>query len=273
MAYNPVSMDDDAMASFAGGSWRENGADPETASEGHMSTASIAGVPVIDPMMTPGEFIRRCQQQYYFEFSWEVPFPRVPASPLLYIPEAFRELLNDASPLGVMQAELDAMSEGVLERIPLAYYLLRPEVVEETRSIAAECEQRVEELQRQATIAGLTERLTWRPEEVNPYLERADAELLDTDIDLNLVLERDKPSLTLLQRPLYTDMGLVSQEQRHLERLARIVPETLRSQPFLSSSLDSQAVGGTWTSSEGVGGGGGGMSPYDGEELTQTRVY
>ncbi|RNF02819.1 uncharacterized protein Tco025E_08318 [Trypanosoma conorhini] len=268
MAYNPISMDDDGMASFAGGSWPQNGADPDMTPGGHTSTASIAGVPVIDPMMTPGEFIRRCQQQYYFEFSWEVPFPRVPAAPLLYLPEAFKELLNDPLPLGVMQAELDAMSEGVLARIPLAYYLLRPEVVEEARGIAVECEQRVEELQRQATVAGLTERLTWRPEEVNPYLERADAELLDTDIDLNLVLERDKPSLTLLQRPLYTDMGLVSQEQRHLERLARIVPEALRGQPHLSSSQDSQTMGGAWTSSDGVGG----VPPHAGEELTQAST-
>ncbi|EAN81575.1 hypothetical protein, conserved, partial [Trypanosoma cruzi] len=215
MAYNHISMDDDGVASFTGGPWHQNGADTEMAPESGMATASIAGVPVIDPTMTPGEFIRRCQQQYYFEFSWEVPFPRVPAAPLLYLPDAFKELLSDPSPLGVMQAELDAMSEGVLERIPLAYYLLRPEVVEEARNIAMECEQRVEELQRQAAVDGLPERLTWRPEEVNPYLERADAELLDTDIDLNLVLERDKPSLTLLQRPLYTDMGLVPQEQRH----------------------------------------------------------
>ncbi|EKG04654.1 hypothetical protein TCSYLVIO_004285 [Trypanosoma cruzi] len=264
MAYNHISMDDDGVASFTGGPWHQNGADTEMAPESGMATASIAGVPVIDPMMTPGEFIRRCQQQYYFEFSWEVPFPRVPAAPLLYLPDAFKELLSDPSPLGVMQAELDAMSEGVLERIPLAYYLLRPEVVEEARNIAMECEQRVEELQRQAAVDGLPERLTWRPEEVNPYLERADAELLDTDIDLNLVLERDKPSLTLLQRPLYTDMGLVPQEQRHLERLARIVPETLRSQSLFYSSQGPNAMGESLDSLGGIG-----IPLYCGEEWTQ----
>ncbi|KEG14703.1 hypothetical protein DQ04_00341180 [Trypanosoma grayi] len=242
MAFNPISMDDDGAMAF-GGARRGDGMDAYTAPEGGEGRASIGGVTIIDPMMTAGEVIRRCKLQYYFEFSWQVPFPQVPAAPLLYFPEAFGELLNDPTPLGVMQAELDAMSEGVLERIPLAYHLLHPEVVEETRQRAMKCEQLVEEMQQQALAAGLPERLTWRPEEVNPHLEPADAELLDTDIDLHMVLERDKPSLTLLQRPLYTDMGLVPQEQRHLERLARIVPDVLRSQVQSSSSQKPQQMG------------------------------
>ncbi|ORC90178.1 uncharacterized protein TM35_000092280 [Trypanosoma theileri] len=251
MSFNPISMDDDGVTSFDD-THRPNGVVSYTDVEGNRANASICGVTVIDPKMSANEFIRRCKLQYYYEFSWRVPFPQVPAAPLLYLPEAFAELLRDPAPLGVMGAELDAMAAGVMERIPLAHPLLRPEEVGAAVRLAAEGEERLAELQRRATAAGLPERLTWKPEEVNPHLNPADAALLDTDIDLNLVLERDKPSLTLLQRPLYTDMGLVPQEQRHLERLARIVPETLRSQIPMVASQESERLGNSMSPPPGV---------------------
>ncbi|KAH9598943.1 hypothetical protein LSM04_004383 [Trypanosoma melophagium] len=242
MSFNPISIDDDGVTPFDD-TRLPNGVGSYADVDGNRASASICGVTVIDPMMSANEFIRRCKLQYYYEFSWRVPFPQVPAAPLLYLPEAFAELLWDSAPLGVMGAELDAMAAGVLERVPLAHALLQPEAVGSAVRLAAEGEERLAELQRRAAAAGLPERLTWRPEEVNPHLNAADAALLDTDIDLNLVLERDKPSLTLLQRPLYTDMGLVPQEQRHLERLARIVPETLRSQIPMVASQETQRLG------------------------------
>lgn len=193
------------------------------------TTAAVDTALLLTSKTTPSAAIRRCHQRYYFDFAWSVAFPEQPPAPLLYYPDTYKNLLHDPAAIGVMQAELDAMSDGVLERIPLAYYPLQPGVLEEARAVALETERHVEEMQAKAKATGQLERLTWNAEDVNPHLDRADADLLDTDIDSSLVLQRDLPSLTLLQRPLYTDMGLVPQEQRHAARLARIVPEDLRS--------------------------------------------
>lgn len=214
MAFNPISIDDEAVGIA------------DVTPLDTLSTASPSGF--LHHKIAPRAAVRRCQQRYYFEVQWQVPFPQQSAAPLLYYPAAYKDLLNNPAAVGVMQAELDGMAEGVLPQIPLAYYPLRPGCVHEARAAAKETERRTEELQRQARAAGQLERLTWRPEDVNPDLHPADIKLLDTDLDSSLVLQRDLPSLTLLQRPLYTDTGLVPAEERHTARLARIVPQELR---------------------------------------------
>nr|CCC89873.1 conserved hypothetical protein [Trypanosoma congolense IL3000] len=214
--------------------------------------ATVGGMPPMSREMKVSEFIRHCKQKFFFEFSWRVPFPRIPDEPLLYHPDVINEILRDPSPLGIMDAELDAMAIGVLDSIPLAYHLLHPGAVDEARQLSLDHERRLAELRQKNLAAGYADQVMWNPMDANPNLEAADAELLDTDIDLNMVLERDKPSLTLLQRPLYTDMGLVSQEQRHLERLSRIVPEGLRDIFSLPSPLESQLQSGSRSASVGL---------------------
>ncbi|KAG8341227.1 hypothetical protein ERJ75_001434100 [Trypanosoma vivax] len=266
MSFQSISLDCDGPLT-SGATQQTNGDEGQGGMTDKESDFTFAGVPVVHPMMPAGKCIRCCKERYHFELSWQVPFPQIPAVPLLYLPQVATELLSDPSPLGVMQSELDAMSVGVLDRIPLAYHLLLPDMVSEARQLSMEHEKHVEEVQQQNARMGLPEKLTWRPVELNPSLDPADADLLDTDIDLNLVLERDKPSLTLLQRPLYTDMGLVPHEQRHLERLARIVPDTLRHQMSISLSQDSQRPSGTPELLEGLT-----FSSSQGDENLQTSV-
>ncbi|CBH10226.1 hypothetical protein, conserved [Trypanosoma brucei gambiense DAL972] len=208
--------------------------------EGRGSMTSVLRAPTVRLEMSYGEFIRACTRGYCFDCSWNIAPPTVPNAPILYNLLPMVEFLKSTEPLGVMGAELDAMAIGVLNSIPLSYHLLRPQVVEEARQLSMESERRVEKAKQRAIAEGLSDQTTWSPGSVNENLDPKDAELLDTDIDVSMMLERDKPSLTHLQRPLYTDMGLVSPEQRHLERISRIVPDELRSIVSLPLSLMSQ---------------------------------
>ncbi|EPY31566.1 hypothetical protein STCU_03391, partial [Strigomonas culicis] len=123
--------------------------------------------------------------------------------------------------VGVTQADLRAMRDGVLERLPLAYYPLRPADLLAARARAEETARQVQHMQAAAHAAGKLHRTMWGPEEVNSALDARDLALLDTDLDSELVERRDLPSLMALQRPLYTEMGAQLPEERHAARLER----------------------------------------------------
>ncbi|CCW59629.1 unnamed protein product [Phytomonas sp. EM1] len=240
MAFNPILIDDEVGLLDSS---RVNRADNGNDRYGNLfaSTASGGGAVGTLPSsyaprdeklcfpqdITLEEAIRRCEQRYYHEFTWNVPFPQIPDTPLLYYPNDYTELLTNPCPDGVMQSELDAMAEGVLASLPLAYYPVQPEALQEAREAAARTRRHLDDLQRRAQAAGKVAATPWRPEEANTQLDAADAALLATDLDRSLTQQRDMPSLTLIQHPLYTDMGLVPLEERDLARRERIVPREL----------------------------------------------
>lgn len=151
------------------------------------------------------KILNACSQRMYHDFSWSISMPRVPASPMLFRPELLKEVFTAGT--SVMNSEVDAMKLGILDAIPLIYYPAAPSEIRHAFDVAASS----------LTAAGC------------PPLDDKDRALLDTDIDLDLLEKRALPSLTLLKRPLYTEIGLTSVEERHQERLARLIPPHLLS--------------------------------------------
>jgi hypothetical protein len=149
------------------------------------------------------KILNACSQRMYHDFSWSISMPKVPASPMLFRPDVLKDVF--AAGTTVMNSEVDAMKFGVLDAIPLMYYPVAPGEIRKAFDVAAS-----------SSTAG-------------SQLDEKDRQLLDTDIDVDLLDKRALPSLTLLKRPLYTEIGLSSVEERHQERLARLIPPHLLS--------------------------------------------
>lgn len=160
---------------------------------------------VLEGSADSSKLLRACVQRLYHEFQWNIPMPKVPASPMLFRPDVLKDVF--AAGTTVMNSEIDAMKLGVLEAIPLLYYPVAPGEIRRAFDAAASHD---------STAVG-------------SKLDPKDVELLDTDIDLDLLEKRALPSLTLLKRPLYTEIGLTSVEERHQERLTRLIPPHLLS--------------------------------------------
>lgn len=256
MAFNPISIDDDGA--LLDHHHHHNQRDGNTTishtnSNARASKAALMGP--YTPTTSVPKAVRMLRHHYLMDLNWAVAMPHVPDSPLLYYPAEYTELLTNPAAIGVMQSELDAMECGVLEAIPLAFYPLKPGVVAEARHAAAETAGHTAAASARVRASGQLERVLLRPEDANhPSLTPGDRKLLESELGSDSVLSRENPSLTLLQRPLYTDMGLVSQEERHRERLARIVPQELR-----HLSCGAGLPGSPLSPGSPVGGGGGGV--------------
>lgn len=172
-----------------------------------------------DVVTTSNELLRACSQRMYLEFQWKVPLPQVPAAPMLYRPDILTEVFSTGN--NVMNSEVDGMKLGMLDAIPLVHFPVAPRELRRTLDAS---------------------------EQIEPIvLDDKDRELLDTDIDADLLDKRSMPSLTLLKRPLYTEIGLTPAEVRHNERLQRLIPEHLRARSTTEEALRSQ-----FDSSEGL---------------------
>lgn len=185
--------------------------------------------PLLSPDTPLDEAIRRCLEVYYLDQEWNIPFPEHAGAPLLYIPKEVQELRDDPDCLGVMQSEVDMLSHGVMDQIPLGYYPIKVEELQQQLEAAANTQENIRRMQERLMGSGQLPRVTWKPEEVNPGLEKEDLELLDTDIDQRLEAQRETPSLgQLIQRPMYTEASGGTAAQRHVARLARLYPEPVR---------------------------------------------
>lgn len=254
MDFNPILIEDDGVAIRQNGSLVENGDDehrgyPRTATSGNAATAGgVAGGRSgqsssslgITSSSSFGDALRACRSAFFCQPRWGVPFPELPAVPYLYYPDEYRELVESTVPVGVMQSELDAMRVGLLESIPLAYYPLHPTALEEARQAA----QRVAAAKKKASGAVNRDGAAWRSSSSTPsssssssrliargQLDPGDARIADIVVDRNEIQIRNLPSLTHVQRPLYTDIGLVPQEQRHAARVARLQPPVVEARP------------------------------------------
>lgn len=193
--------------------------------DGHASGARLS----LDGDTSLGEAIQRCLEVYYHIFRWDVPFPEHPGVPLLYIPQEVQQLQRDPDCLGVMESEVNMLSDGLLEQIPLGYYPIQVEELQRGLDAATSTQANIRRMQERLFASGQLERVTWKPEEVNPSLDAEDIELLDTDIDQSILSQRETPSLAhSIQRPVYTEAGGESSTQRHVERLLRLQPEPVR---------------------------------------------
>ncbi|KAG5497309.1 hypothetical protein JIQ42_03795 [Leishmania sp. Namibia] len=223
MDFNPISIEEDGHAKLQNGV-ANAASSPRAAGRGeatglHNQRASF------------GDVLRACRNAFYYHTSWSVPYPEVPAAPLLYYPEEYRRMIESTMPLGIMQSELDAMQTGLLDSIPLAYYPLAPNALDEARQAL----RRAAVLKRRAAAAAEADDATSSssasaanaPDRARPLhgrLDPGDEDIVRIVVDANEIELRNLPSLTHVQRPLYTDIGLVPQEERHAARVARTQP-------------------------------------------------
>jgi hypothetical protein len=215
MEFNPISIEED------GHTQRQNGvADAHT-------QRSRSGTSILGRNSTFGDALRMCRNAFYYHTSWSVPYPEVPASPMLYYPDEYRRMVESAAPLGVMQSELDAMQMGILDSIPLAYYPLNPTAIDEAREAMRRNLLRKKHAEAAAAdgVEGGASTNAAARREPRGRLDPGDAEIARIIVDPNEIQIRNLPSLTHVQRPLYTDIGLVSQEDRHAARVARTQPK------------------------------------------------
>ncbi|KAG5473776.1 hypothetical protein LSCM1_04406 [Leishmania martiniquensis] len=223
MDFNPISIEEDGHAKL------QNGV-ANAASSARPGGRGVAGG-LLSEHASFGDVLRACRNAFYYHTSWSVPYPEVPAAPLLYYPEEYKRMAESTMPLGIMHSELDAMQTGLLDSIPLAYYPLAPNALEQAR----EALKRAAALKRRAAATSEADAATSSsstsaanaPDRARPlhgHLDPADAEIARIVVDPNEIQLRNLPSLTHVQRPLYTDIGLVPQEERHAARVARTQP-------------------------------------------------
>ncbi|EPY39678.1 hypothetical protein AGDE_04250, partial [Angomonas deanei] len=160
-------------------------------------------------------------------YRWRAPRVELPPTPLYYVPEVYQRILTDPLALGVTSEDIAAMRLGVLERLPLSYVPLRYEDLLAARAVAAATLQREQAAEESGALPPV--------EELNPTLTAEDAELLQSDLDVEEVWRNATlRSLSNLQKPIYTEMGQQAAEERHTARLERAVPAELRG--FLSAA-------------------------------------
>ncbi|KAG5490441.1 hypothetical protein JKF63_00561 [Porcisia hertigi] len=200
MEFNPINIEEE------GYSPRQNGvatAVAITRGAGHRDATGL-----LSQHASFGDALRACRNAFYYHTSWSVPYPEVPATPMLYYLDEYKHMIESTMPVGIMQSELDAMKVGLLESIPLAYYPLEPNALDDATSSSS------------MSAAHASD----RARSPRNRLDAGDAEIARIVVDSNEIQIRNLPSLTHVQRPLYTDIGLVPQEERHAARVARAQP-------------------------------------------------
>lgn len=135
---------------------------------------------------------RLALENYYHSFTWKIPWPEMPAVPLLHTMEAISDVFSARKP--VTQPDLTAMETGLLSGVPTTYFLTLPEDVRKM-------------LHRERTS--------------EPPSTQDDLALVEVDLDESPL--RQRPSLALLQKPLYTETGLIPRQQRAEVRHARLL--------------------------------------------------
>lgn len=174
---------------------------------------------------TTADYLRECRNRYYHEHLWEMPFPQVPTAAMLLVPSVVQEAFD--VDIGVMGSEVDAMSFGVLDNIPLVHAPLGRGEIRKTQEIVRSTHERFEQCQLDWIAKGNMPKLVWTAMERNPELDQKDFDLVDTDIDAGPLEKRSMPSLSLLKRPLYTEIGLSAPDALHQQRLSRLIPSQL----------------------------------------------
>lgn len=227
MDFNPISIEEGGHSQF------QNGVANAVASARAAGRGDAAGL--LSQHASFGDVLRACRNAFYYHTSWSVPYPEVPATPMLYYPDEYKRMIESTMPLGIMQSELDAMQTGLLDSIPLAYYPLVPNALDEARQAL----RRAALLKRRAAAAAEADdaasssstsaaNASDRARPPHGRLDPGDAEISRIVVDANEIQIRNLPSLTHVQRPLYTDIGLVPQEERHAARVARTQPTEAR---------------------------------------------
>ncbi|KAK7200036.1 hypothetical protein NESM_000053100 [Novymonas esmeraldas] len=240
MDLHPISIDEDGPTQY------RNGVSSATAAAARPAGSRGGASGLLNQHSSFGDALRACRNAFYYHTSWSVPYPEVPAVPLLYYPDEYKRLTESPMPVGVMQSELDAMQIGLLDSIPLAYYPLSPNALEEARQAAQRTALRK---QLAAAVAAATDDARPAPSSSaggaarrarlpQARLDPGDAEIARIVVDADEIQIRNLPSLTHVQRPLYTDIGLVPQEERHAARIARTLPAEARPRDTAVTTAD-----------------------------------
>ena len=171
------------------------------------------------------ELVREMQQKFYTEFLWSVPLPKPVQSPLLYEPTVVKEA-GQFPRRNISSADLAGMATGLLEGIDTSYFVMNPDDIREMTDIVTTNEKEFEESQKTRERAGYPRLTNASAMQRNKNLTESDFKLVDVDFDEDPLSHRQLPSLALLQKPLYTEIGLIPKEVRHAARLSRLVGDT-----------------------------------------------
>lgn len=159
-----------------------------------------------------------CLHQITAKPTYDVEFPPLPLSPLLYMPKAVAAMHTTVGQSAVLGIDVQASgSTSLLNDISLVMFPTNPWDVEAT---TAWVEARANEAVATATkdpFGRLSTQAAPAPAELHPHDE---ALLTPAYID-PAVNPRALPSLTLLQAPLYTELGVLSARDRAAARLER----------------------------------------------------
>lgn len=161
---------------------------------------------------TPAEAINSLLTNVQVSFQYSLPFPEYPSVPLLYPPPVLQEAFD--FPRGVSALDIEVMSTGLVEAIPLCP---PPVTLAAHQKLSA-----VAEATRQHAVA--LDKIYYTAQEANPLLTDEDFQLVDTDLDRSILESRNLPNLRSLMKPTYTEIGLVQASVRAATRDERLHP-------------------------------------------------
>lgn len=150
---------------------------------------------------------------------WHLPFPSVPASQLLYVPESVRDTF--ACPTReILHSDIDAMQIGILERL---HVLMPPDNPHEMRRVCdavAEAEAEYHRSVAEAKALGLAVDPVPPLTERYRNLDQEDADLVAEDLGVKPLDDESLPSAALLKHHIYTELGRTPIEARAEARLS-----------------------------------------------------
>jgi hypothetical protein len=161
---------------------------------------------------TAGHAIDSIKTNLQLSFQFGVTFPEYPSVPLLYTPPVKGEVFD--FPRGVSSVDLEVMSTGLVEAVPLCP---PPATMERHRALS-------DVVRATNAQAAALERIYYTPQEANRLLSDEDFRLVDTELDKSILESRDLPNLRSLMKPTYTEIGLAPAVVRATARDERLHP-------------------------------------------------
>ena len=163
--------------------------------------------------------LQEIRNEYIVDTKWHFPFPSVPATQLIYVPNRVRDIFCCPA-TSIQPSDIDAMAFGILERLNLNYFATQPHDMKQVRDAVAAAEREYEDLILEQNAKG--QAINPLPKLVERYhnLDPEDADLVEEDLGVN-PLDRDTlPTATLMKNHIYTELGRTPLQRRADQRLA-----------------------------------------------------
>jgi hypothetical protein len=210
---------------------------PNNGAFSHSTRATTRHEGLFDDLPKAAEILK---QHYYHDWEFSLTLPKPPLSGYLYTTDVVREVFNRR--VGPISGkELQTMESGMVENISLEHLLMYPEDSKEIRE-HVQTSYAEYSAKRQAMLErGEAKQPTEEAKERNKRLSDEDYELLKVQFQESMQeLLSQLPSLKLLKRPIYTELGQESLEARNQARLSRlsgVAPPGLSATPLSPTNL------------------------------------